>query len=107
MLFPNSDEAAVLTGTDDAEAQGERLARLYPLVVIKRGAAGARLGVEPAVAPRAPAIEVVDTTGAGDAFVAAFLAARLNGEAIEACLRRAVAAGAAATEFLGGRPASE
>ena len=106
MLFPNSEEAAVLAGTDDAEAQGERLARLYPLVVIKRGAAGceARRGAE-RWRVLAPAAEVVDTTGAGDAFVAAFLAARLSGEAIEASLRLAVAAGSAATEFLGGRPA--
>jgi sugar/nucleoside kinase (ribokinase family) len=104
MLFPNSEEAAVLTGTDDAEAQGERLAQLYPLVAIKRGAAGCEAwrGTE-RWRLRAPAVEVVDTTGAGDAFVAAFLAARLNGEAIEASLRRAVAAGSAATEFLGGR----
>ena len=104
MLFPNSEEAAVLAGTDDAEAQGERLARLYPLVAIKRGAAGCEAwrGTE-RWRLRAPAVEVVDTTGAGDAFVAAFLAARLNGEAIEASLRRAVAAGSAATEFLGGR----
>jgi sugar/nucleoside kinase (ribokinase family) len=28
MLFPNSEEAAVLAGSDDAEAQGERLAAL-------------------------------------------------------------------------------
>jgi sugar/nucleoside kinase (ribokinase family) len=104
MLFPNSEEAAVLTGTDDAEAQGERLAQLYPLVAIKRGAAGCEAwrGTE-RWRLRAPAVKVVDTTGAGDAFVAAFLAARLNGEAIEASLRRAVAAGSAATEFLGGR----
>jgi sugar/nucleoside kinase (ribokinase family) len=104
MLFPNSEEAAVLAGTDDAEAQGERLAQLYPLVAIKRGAAGCEAwrGTE-RWRLRAPAVKVVDTTGAGDAFVAAFLAARLNGEAIEASLRRAVAAGSAATEFLGGR----
>ena len=108
MLFPNSEEAAVLAGTDDAEAQGERLAQLYPLVAIKRGAAGCEAwrGTE-RWRVRAPAVEVVDTTGAGDAFVAAFLAARLNGAAIEASLRRAVAAGSAATEFLGGRPASQ
>ena len=39
----------------------------------------------------------------GDAFVAAFLAARLNGEAMETSLQKAVAAGSAATEFVGGR----
>lgn len=105
MLFPNSEEAAVLAGIDDVEAQGERLATLYPLVVIKRGAAGceARRGAE-RWRIEAPAADVLDTTGAGDAFVAAFLAAILCGEAIEESLRRAVAAGSAATEFVGGRP---
>jgi sugar/nucleoside kinase (ribokinase family) len=105
MLFPNADEAAVLTGTNDPEMQGERLSALYPLVVIKRGAAGceAFAGTERWRAA-APAAQVVDTTGAGDAFVAAFLAARLKGEAMEECLSGAVAAGSSATEFLGGRP---
>ena len=108
MLFPNAEEAAVLAGTDDAEAQGERLSRLYPLVVIKRGAAGCQAwrGAQ-RWRVSAPPAEVIDTTGAGDAFVAAFLAATLKGEEIEASLRRAVEAGSAATEFLGGRPASQ
>jgi sugar/nucleoside kinase (ribokinase family) len=105
MLFPNSEEAAVLAETEDIEAQSERLAALYPLVVIKRGAAGceARRGAERWRMP-APTADVVDTTGAGDAFVAAFLAASLSGEAIEESLRRAVAAGSAATAYVGGRP---
>ena len=41
ILFPNEEEAAVLAGSDDPETQCARLAALYPLVVIKRGAAGA------------------------------------------------------------------
>ena len=105
MLFPNADEAGVLTGTDDPRAQGGRLAELYPLVVIKRGAAGceAWAGVEHwRIA--APDAQVVDSTGAGDAFVAAFLAARLKGETMETSLQKAVAAGSAATECVGGRP---
>jgi sugar/nucleoside kinase (ribokinase family) len=105
ILFPNEDEAAVLTGAGDPETQCARLAALYPLVVLKRGASGA---VAAAGAARwrvaAPAIEVVDTTGAGDAFVAAFLAARLQGAEIEVALKRAVAAGSTATRFVGGRP---
>ncbi len=106
MLFPNSQEAAVLAGTEEVEAQGERLSALYPLVVIKRGAAGCQAwsGSERWRVP-APEADVIDTTGAGDAFVAGFLAARLTGADIEESLRRAVAAGSAATEFLGGRPA--
>jgi sugar/nucleoside kinase (ribokinase family) len=105
ILFPNEDEAAVLTGAGDPETQCARLEALYPLVVLKRGASG---GVAAAGADRwrvaAPAIEAVDTTGAGDAFVAAFLAARLQGDEIEAALKRAVAAGSDASTRVGGRP---
>jgi sugar/nucleoside kinase (ribokinase family) len=105
VLLPNSDEAAALTGTDDPEGQRQRLRGQYPLVVIKRGAAGAEAFTESArwtAAP--PAVSALDTTGAGDAFAAAFVAGRLRGESVEACLARAVAAGAAATGFVGGRP---
>ena len=41
ILFPNEEEAAVLANSTDPETQGERLAKHYPIVVIKRGAAGA------------------------------------------------------------------
>ena len=51
----------------------------------------------------APAGEVADTIGAGDAFAAAFVAGRLAGDAVEACLQRGVAAGTAATALWGGR----
>jgi len=105
MLFPNSEEAAVLTASEDPDRQGERLAALYPLVVIKRGAAGCEAWQgEKRWRVAAPETPAIDTTGAGDAFVAAFLAARLRGEGMEENLRRAVAAGSAATQFVGGRP---
>ncbi len=105
ILLPNTEEAAALTGVYEPEAQGERLAARFPLVVIKRGAIGceARRGPErwQIAAPKAA---VVDTTGAGDAFAAAFLAARLHGAEIAECLARAVRAGSTATEYFGGRP---
>jgi sugar/nucleoside kinase (ribokinase family) len=105
MLFPNSEEAAVLAGTDDVDAQGPRLAAYYPLVVIKRGAAGCEaFEGERRWRVAAPTAKAIDSTGAGDAFVAGFLASRLRGEAMAASLEQAVAAGAAATEALGGRP---
>ena len=105
MLFPNAEEAAILVGSDDPETQCARLAAHYPLVVVKRGAAGAE-AAEGARRWRAgaPEVEAVDTTGAGDAFVAAFLAARLSGAEIQTALARAVAAGAAASTIVGGRP---
>jgi sugar/nucleoside kinase (ribokinase family) len=105
MLFPNGEEAEVLAGTDDPERQAERLSACYPLVVVKRGAAGCEaIEGEKRWRVGAPAANALDSTGAGDAFVAAFLAARLQGEDMEACLRRAAAAGAAATEVVGARP---
>ena len=105
ILFPNAEEAAVLAGSDDPETQCARLAALYRLVVIKRGAEGC----EAAQGSRrwrvaARPVEAIDTTGAGDAFVAAFLAARLAGTDVQPALERAAAAGATASTTVGGRP---
>lgn len=108
LCFPNAEEAEVLTGSGDREAQMRGLAQHYALAVVKRGAEGceAAAGADRWRA-KAPAVRAVDTTGAGDAFVAGFLAARLGGARIEDCLARASAAGAAATEIIGGRPAAK
>jgi sugar/nucleoside kinase (ribokinase family) len=103
ILFPNAEEAAILAGSDDPQTQCARLAALYPLVAVKRGAEGCEAA---AGAKRwraaAPPVEAIDTTGAGDAFVAAFLAARLAGADIEPALERA--AGALASTIIGGGP---
>jgi sugar/nucleoside kinase (ribokinase family) len=104
ILFPNEEEAAILAGSDDPETQCARLAVHYPLVVVKRGAAGAE-AAEGARRWRAaaPKVDAIDTTGAGDAFVAAFLSQRLSGADIQPALERAAAAGAAASTIVGGR----
>lgn len=110
ICFPNDDEAAVLAGTRDGAQQRARLGHHYAITVIKHGAGGAEV-VGPAGAPLlcrpALAVDVRDTTGAGDAFLAAYLAAHLAGRPRDACLARAVAAGSAATTTLGGRPSGE
>jgi sugar/nucleoside kinase (ribokinase family) len=74
-----------------------------PLVVVKRGADGAVArtpGGE--AAARAPAVEVVDATGAGDSFDAGFLAGRAVGMDLAGALELACACGALATRALGG-----
>jgi sugar/nucleoside kinase (ribokinase family) len=105
ILFPTEEEAAILAGSVDPETQCARLAARYPLVVVKRGAAGAEAAAgEKRWRVNAPKTEAIDTTGAGDAFVAAFLSHRLSGADIQPALERAAAAGAAASASVGGRP---
>lgn len=106
MCFPNADEAATLAVTDDHDEQLHCLSDIYGLLVVKRGAAGAEAATRHGdywAAPAKPAV-VLDTTGAGDAFLAAFLASYVKGASIPICLGRGVEAGSKATEFYGGRP---
>ncbi|HYC24857.1 MAG TPA: PfkB family carbohydrate kinase [Roseiarcus sp.] len=105
IAFPNEDEATALTGAADMRDYLARLCANYSLVVVKRGARGAA-AAKGAQRWRAvaPSVAAIDTTGAGDAFLAAFLAARLAGAPTEKCLQRANEAGAAATLIVGGRP---
>jgi sugar/nucleoside kinase (ribokinase family) len=80
LLLPNRDEAAVLTGMPDPKGAARALASHAREVVVKLGAQGA-LWTDGETQVRAPAVEVLvaDTTGAGDAFAAGLLAARLAG----------------------------
>ena len=82
LLLPNAEEAAVLTGARDPEAAAWALAKDGREVVITLGKEGALWSdgerVERGRASPAPAR--VDSTGAGDAFTAGWLAARLSGE---------------------------
>ena len=105
ILFPNADEAAFLAGSDDPLVQVRFLTDRYRMVVVKRGAEGAQIATSSFIlkAP-APKVDVIDTTGAGDAFLAGFLAARLSGQGLELCLAAGVKAGSEATTIVGGRP---
>lgn len=100
LVFAGDDEAALLApGAGDAAARAEAIAALGPSeVVVKLGAAGALARLD-GVETRIPAVEldvVVDTVGAGDAFVAGYLAERLRGLGVEERLATAVRTGAAA-----------
>jgi sugar/nucleoside kinase (ribokinase family) len=121
LLLPNADEARVLTGEEDPERAARALAApgsgpglTAPAtdvaarrreVVVTLGARGA-LWTDGAEAVRAPAAaaEVVDTTGAGDAFAAGLLAARLRGAAPPEALGAACALAARAVGVRGARP---
>jgi ribokinase len=102
-------ERADLLVVNETEAAwyGERLHRARGYVAITHGARGAELwrDGERTAAATPPPVRVVDTTGAGDAFVAALTIDLLRGEPPENALRFACAAGAAATLQRGAQPA--
>ncbi|MDH6552036.1 sugar kinase [Streptomyces sp. SAI-041] len=106
VLLPSRDEACLLTGVPDVADAAAKLSHHVPLVVAKQGAAGALLARSGSVYAHVPAVPATprDTTGAGDAFTGAFLAALLTGAAPEDAAAEGCRAGALAVERVGGRP---
>ncbi|MEW2164094.1 sugar kinase [Streptomyces sp. NPDC007084] len=106
VLLPSRDEACLLTGLPDPADAAAKLSRHVPLVVVKQGGTGALLAWSGSVRARVPAGPATprDTTGAGDAFTGAFLAALLAGTAPEEAAAAGCGAGARAVELIGGRP---
>ena len=103
----------VLRGSDlvvvnDSEAAwyADSLALRDGLVARTSGASGAVLyrGREQLARASSPAVEAVDTTGAGDAFTAALTLALVEGQPPAEALNFACAAGATATQRLGAQP---
>jgi sugar/nucleoside kinase (ribokinase family) len=106
VFLPNETELQAITGCTDVMRGIEALDNGHTLVVGKLGADGCiardqgkwiRVGAYP--------IQVVDTTGAGDSFVAGFLHAWLRRRTIDETLRFATACGALSTRGLGGTTA--
>ncbi|RFA14445.1 hypothetical protein B7R22_09445 [Subtercola boreus] len=84
ILFPNLDEGRELTGRTDAAGIVDALAEHFPFVALTLGRRGALVGAGTGVdALRIPIscvpAEPRDTTGAGDAFDAGFLAGLFDG----------------------------
>lgn len=106
VLLPSRDEACLLTGLPDAADAAAKLSRHVPMVVAKQGADGALVARSGTVTTHVPAVSATprDTTGAGDAFTGAFLAALLTGAAPEEAAGVGCRAGALAVERVGGRP---
>ena len=105
ILTPNGGEAAALSGEDEPEAAASALAaRTGAPVVVTIGAGGALLvsGDDVERVP-APAVEAVDTTGAGDAFNGALAAALAGGAALAEAVREAVAVAAESVRRPGAR----
>jgi fructoselysine 6-kinase len=94
-----SDDAAMERMLQDLVSEGAALA------VVTRGEKGS---VAASVSDRASTgivpVDVVDTTGAGDSFIAGFLSARLQGRALDPCLVAGRDLAAETCQHVGGFP---
>ena len=95
IVFPNLEEFELLS-----KAAG--LADLFAEVVITKGESGAELLGKASVL--AQPVEIVDPTGAGDAFAAKYIAERLSGTAAEQALELANIFASLAVTKPGGQP---
>ena len=105
LLFPNLEEGLLLGGGADPESVVGALREGYSGVALKLGAEGAAFGGRDGRFVRLPAVSarVVDTTGAGDAFCAAFLASWLSKDAPERSLQRGLEQASRVVAKIGGR----
>ncbi len=104
ILFANEDEGRMLTGmAGPADIARAFRARGAATVVLKLGAGGCMVfdGAD-ALDIHAFKVDVIDTTGAGDCFVAGFLAGLHLGYPLAEAAMLANAAGALSTQKLGG-----
>jgi sugar/nucleoside kinase (ribokinase family) len=106
LLFPNLAEGETLTGERDPDLIMAKLLPHYPAIALKLGPEGAVYADgtgDPLWVPAAPT-RVEDTTGAGDAFCAGFLAAWLAEGSPAEALRRGAGVAARAVGRVGARP---
>lgn len=106
-FMPNQAEAAMITGQESPAEAARLLARSGPVPIIKIGAEGAiawRNG-ELVRCPAWPVAEVVDTTGAGDAFDAGFIYGILRNYSFLEALRCGTICGSLSTTALTGTAA--
>ena len=108
-FFPNAGEAMGYTRTSTPAAALSQLADLVPLAVVTLGADGA-IAVDATTGESASvpglAVDVVDTTGAGDVFGAGLTAATLAGWPLAERLRFAVLTSALSLQRPGGGSAA-
>ncbi|MGH3425483.1 MAG: PfkB family carbohydrate kinase, partial [Nocardioidaceae bacterium] len=107
ILLPNEDEGRLLTGEDTPVAIADALAVHARTVVLTLGAAGSLVRTAAGGVHRAPPADaaVVDTTGAGDAYCAGFLAAWNDGADPAGCMRSGAQMAAEVVAGVGARPA--
>ena len=113
ILTPNAIEAEIITGTRTGEERADKnigldlVARGAQAAVLKLGSRGSLVAAADGQFARVRAfrVDIVDTTGAGDAFTGALAVAVARGESLTAAARFANAAGALTCTKLGAQAA--
>ena len=108
ILFGNETEITALYEENTFDAAAEAARRDVDLAVLTRSEAGSLIlrGAEMVEIAAEPA-KVVDTTGAGDAYAAGFLAGLTAGRSLPACGRLGSIAAAEVISHYGARPESD
>jgi 2-dehydro-3-deoxygluconokinase len=102
LVFLSEEEAELLLGGSDAESIQQARQEMRAKTIVVHQADEAFAVEEGGITERAGyKVKVVDTVGAGDAFVAGFLAGRLRNWETGACLEMANACGACAVTVPG------
>ena len=106
IFLPNEIELLAITRSPTIKGAMKLLSSRVDITVAKRGEKGAvaQRGNK-IIYQKAFPVEVVDTTGAGDAFNAGFISAYLQGMSLQECLRWGNACGAIACTAAGGTTA--
>lgn len=107
VLFPNAYEACTFTQTTEPGVAACQLAdRGVPTVIVTDGADGVHWATSEGVSTiEAPVVPAADTTGAGDALAAGFVASRLFGNSIGASLQVGIQTAAVIIGEIGGHTA--
>jgi len=104
IFFPNLAEGRVLTGEHQPERVMHALLRRFPMVALKMGADGAMAGTGDTIFHHPGfAVPVVDMTGAGDAFAAAFVVTWLAHHDLAAALKEGNRIAAGVVQAVGAR----
>ncbi len=106
LLFLNEEEALFIADESELDRALALLCDLTPLVIVKRGEKGAiaQARGSGAVEISARPSEVIDTTGAGDAFAAGFISAWFHEKSLESSLIAGAESASISITRVGARP---
>lgn len=106
ILFANEDEILSLFQVEDFDAAAEKIRGVVDIAALTRSEKGSVVVTadDTIAVPAAPVEHVVDTTGAGDAYAAGFLAAHTHGRDLETSAKLGGLLAAVIIQQIGARP---